>query len=412
MPPTEHGAGQTTQLPLLFTPMSLRGLTVRNRVVVSPMCQYRSVDGGPTDWHLVHLGKFAMGGAGIVFGDETAVEERGRKTHSCAGIYSDGHIQRYRRITDFLKSLGAVPAIQLGHAGRKASCHGAMRNWEPLTEADAAHGLTPWIGIAPSPIPSGPGAHVPHELTVSDIRAVLEGWRVAAQRAMDAGFDICEIHGAHGYLIHQFLSPIANKRTDAYGGDRAGRMKFALEVAEVVRAAWAQDRPVFFRISAVDGRGGEWFVDDSVVLATELKARGIDIIDCSSGGMQGTSSFLPIPRVPGYHVSYASRIRREVGIKTIAVGLITSPHHAEGILQAGDADLIALARGIMYESDWPAHAAASLGVPGHYELFPPDYAYRLYGRDQSRSGYPPGSRVSIPHSLQVEMPYEWPGTRE
>ncbi len=395
-------------LPLLFTPLKLRGLTVRNRVVVSPMCQYRSVEGGPTDWHLVHLGKFAMGGAGIVFGDETAVEARGRKTHACAGIFLDDHIPQYRRITDFLKSLGAVPAIQLGHAGRKASCHGAMRNWTPLTDEDAAIGLPPWTGIAPSPIPSGPGARTPHELTIPEIRDVLERWSIAARRATDSGFDVCEIHDAHGYLIHQFLSPIANKRTDGYGGDRAGRMRFALEIAEVVRSNWPADRPVFFRMSVVDGRGGEWVVEDSVALSIELKARGIDIVDCSSGGLQGNSTFPLVPRVPGYHVSYASRIRREAGVGTVAVGLITSPHHAESILQAGDADLVALARGIMYESDWPAHAAAALGVPNHYDLFPPDYAYRFNGRDRTRSGYPRGCDVGIPHSPNEEIPYQWP----
>lgn len=402
--------------PLLFTPITLRGLTVRNRVVVSPMCQYRSVDGGPTDWHLVHLGKFAMGGAGIVFGDETAVEARGRKTHACAGLYSEHHVREYRRITDFLRSMGATPAIQLGHSGRKASSHGAMRDWEPLTAADTEIGLPPWIGLAPSPLPAAPGAHVPHEMTQADISDLLDTWRVATLRAVDAGYDICEVHGAHGYLIHQFLSPVTNKRTDAYGGDRPGRMRFALETAEVVRAAWPQDKPVFFRVSVVDGHGGEWMVEDTIALATELKVRGIDAIDCSSGGIQGPSGFPLVPRVPGYHVSYASRIRREVDIMTVAVGLITSPDHAESILRARNADLIALARGVMYQCDWPVHAAARLGVANHYDLFPPDYAHRLHGRDQSSSGYPWGAKVSIPHGLNEGVPYEWPadglGTRD
>ena len=401
-----------SSVPLLFQPMALRGLTIRNRVVVSPMCQYRSVDGGPTDWHLVHLGRFAIGGAGVVFGEETAVEARGRKTHACAGLYTDEHVRQYRRITDFVKSLGATPAIQLGHSGRKASTHGATRDWAPLTPADAALGLPPWTGIAPSPLPASPGAHVPREMTLADIAEMHELWRVATCRAVDAGYDICEIHGAHGYLIHQLLSPVSNKRTDAYGGDRAGRMRFALEIAEVVRAAWPKERPLFFRVSVVDGRGGEWVVDDTLALATELKARGVDVIDCSSGGIQGSSAFPLVPRVPGYHVSYASRIRREVGIKTLAVGLITEADHAESILQAGDADLVALARGLMYQSDWPAHAAAQLGLQRHYDLFPPDYAYRFYGREKSRSGYPAGTEVSIPHSLNDVVPYEWPKPRK
>jgi 2,4-dienoyl-CoA reductase-like NADH-dependent reductase (Old Yellow Enzyme family) len=412
MRPDERQPSEQNQLPLLFTPLQLRGLTVRNRVVVSPMCQYRSVEGGPTDWHLVHLGKFAMGGAGVVFGDETAVEARGRKTHACAGLYTDDHVRQYRRITDFLKSMDATPAIQLGHSGRKASCHGAMRNWAPLAPADADIGLPPWKGVAPSPLPSAPGAHIPHEMTAGDIREMLETWRVATLRAVDAGYDICEIHGAHGYLIHQFLSPVSNTRSDSYGGDRAGRMRFALEVAEVVRAAWPQDRPVFFRASVVDGRGGEWIMEDSLALATELKARGIDAIDCSSGGIQGSSAFPLVPRVPGYHVSYASRIRSEIGVKTIAVGLITDPDHAEDILQEGDADLIALARGLMYQADWPAHAAARLGVPRPYDLFPPDYAYRFYGRDNSRSGYPAGAEVTIPHGPDESVPYTWPSLQK
>jgi 2,4-dienoyl-CoA reductase-like NADH-dependent reductase (Old Yellow Enzyme family) len=395
-------------LPLLFSPLALRGITARNRIVISPMCQYRSVAGGPTDWHLVHLGKFAMGGAGIVFGDETAVEERGRKTHHCAGIYDNRHVLQYRRITDFIRSMGAIPAIQLGHSGRKASTHGAMRNWAPLGSDDAKDGFPPWIGVAPSALPVEPGAHTPTAMSRDDIAQVLGAWTEAVKRSLDAGFDICEIHGAHGYLIHQFLSPVTNKRTDAYGGNRAGRMRFALEVAEAVRATWPSDRPVFFRASVVDGRGGEWVMEDTIDLAFKLKERGIDLIDCSSGGIQGSSAFPLIPRVPGYHVSYSARIRRTVEIKTMAVGLITDPHHAEAILHAGDTDLVALAREVLHQSDWAVHAATALGVARPYDLLPPDYAYRLYGRDKSRSNYPAGTPTQIPHSSDNFVPYSWP----
>ena len=246
----------TAARPLLFTPITLRGVTARNRVVVSPMCQYVSVDGGPTDWQFVHFGRYAMGGAGIVFGEETAVEARGRKTYHCAGIWNDHQARAYRRITDFIKEMGAVPAIQLGHCGRNAGSHGAMEEWRALDERDARAGMPPWRGLAPSPLPARRGFPVPIEMDHDDIRTVLAAFRDAARRATDAGYDICEIHGAHGYLIHQFLSPVSNRRTDAYGGSRENRMRFALEVAETVRAAWPQDRPLFFRVSAVDGKGG------------------------------------------------------------------------------------------------------------------------------------------------------------
>jgi 2,4-dienoyl-CoA reductase-like NADH-dependent reductase (Old Yellow Enzyme family) len=399
-------AGCTPTMPLLLSRIQLRGLSARNRIVISPMCQYRSVAGGPTDWHLVHLGKFAMAGAGIIFGDETAVEERGRKTHDCAGIYDDRHIAQYRRITDFIRAMGSIPAIQLGHSGRKASSHGAMQNWAPLTPANALPGREPWIGVAPSAIPVSKDAHTPHELTRDDIAKVQLAWSDAAKRALQAGYDICEIHGAHGYLIHQFLSPVTNKRSDAYGGDRQGRMRFAIEVSEAVRAAWPADRPVFFRCSAADGKGGIWDLEDTIELARALKDIGIDAIDCSSGGIQGNSAFPLIPRVPGYHVPYAAHIRREIDIATIAVGLITDPHHAEAILQAGSADLIAIAREAMANPNWPASAADALNVDSR-ALLPPDYAYRLRGRDRTTSDYPHGTAVTIPLTNDRQEAYAW-----
>jgi 2,4-dienoyl-CoA reductase-like NADH-dependent reductase (Old Yellow Enzyme family) len=392
--------------PLLLRPIQLRGLSARNRIVISPMCQYRSIAGGPSDWHLVHLGKFAMAGAGIIFGDETAVEERGRKTHDCAGIYDDRHIAQYRHITDFIRAMGSIPAIQLGHSGRKASSHGAMQNWVPLTAANALPGREPWIGVAPSAIPVSSDAHTPHELTHDDIAEVVRAWSDAAKRAVQAGYDICEIHGAHGYLIHQFLSPVANRRSDAYGGDRRGRMRFAIEVAEAVRAAWPADRPVFFRCSVVDGKGGIWDLEDTIDLAKALKDIGIDAIDCSSGGIQGNSAFPLIPRVPGYHVPYAAHIRGEVDIATIAVGLITDPHHAEAILQAGSADLIAIAREAIANPNWPASAADALNADSR-ALLPPDYAYRLRGRDRTTSGYPHGESVTIPLTRDRQEAYAW-----
>lgn len=369
------------KLPLLFRPMSWRGVTVRNRIMASPMCQYMSEDGMPTDWHFVHLGRLAFGGTGLVFYEETAVEERGRKTYGCAGLWRDDQISAFRRIADLIRSVGATPAIQLGHSGGRAASHGAMRDWTPLTEADTAHGLPPWKPVSASAISVGPGRQTCHPLTPREIQDVVAHWADAARRCDRAGFDVLEIHGAHGYLIHQFLSPITNKRDDAYGGDRNGRMRLALEIAEAVRAAWPAHKPLFFRVSSVDGRGGIWDVDDTVALAAALKARDIDAIDCSSGGISGDSAMPIVPRVPGYHMPFVRRVKKEVGIATIAVGLITEPRQAEDILRSGDADIIAMARELMYHADWPAHAAHALGVEDPFELLPPAYAFRLRRRE-------------------------------
>lgn len=369
--------------PLLFTPFTMRGVTAKNRIVVSPMCQYHSVDGGPTDWQLMHLGRLAAGGSGIVFGEETAIEDRGRKSYDCAGIWDDRHVAEYRRITDFIREQNAVPAIQLGHAGRKASCHGAVENFRPLTDADAADGLSPWQGLAPSPLFEAERRHLPKEMDRDDIRAVLDAWREAVRRSEDAGYDFLEIHGAHGYLIHQFLSPCSNRRTDAYGGDLEGRMRFALEIAEVVRAAWP-DKPLSWRASCVDGEGGRWTLEDTVALSRALKERDIDMIDCSSGGVTGDSNMPLVPRVPGYQVGFSERIRREVDIPTIAVGLITEPRQAEEILQKGQADLVAMARELLVNAEWPVMAAQELGVDDPFGAMPLEYAHRLRQREKHK----------------------------
>jgi len=383
--PGGAGPQASAGLPLLLSPCTLRGLTLRNRVVVSPMCQYASRDGAPGDWHLVHLGKFALGGAGLVFCEETAVEERGRKTHGCAGIYADGHVPAYRRITDFIRGAGAAPGIQLGHAGRKASCGPPWTNFRPLTEDDARRGMAPWRGVSASMLPAKAGALVPEALDGDQIRAMVETWRRAAVRSVDAGFEVCEIHGAHGYLIHQFLSPLANRRGDEWGGSLAGRMRFALAIAEAVRAAWPADRPVFFRVSAVDGEGGSWDMDDTVALARALRERGVDVVTCSSGGINGPLNMAVVPRVPGYQVPYAERVRREAGVAACAVGLITEPAQAEAVLREGRADLIALARELMVDPNWPVRAARELGMPQPLDLLPPDYAWWLKRREDIRA---------------------------
>jgi 2,4-dienoyl-CoA reductase-like NADH-dependent reductase (Old Yellow Enzyme family) len=375
----------TSDIPLLFQPITIRGMTSRNRIVASPMCQYHSDDGGPTDWQMMHLGRLATGGSGIVFGEETAVEAIGRKTYACAGLYKDEHVAAYRKLTDFIRLQGAVPAIQLGHAGRKASCHTAVEAWRPLRDEDAADGMPPWQGLAPSALPEPPRRFLPKEMDQSDIKSVLEAFRIATLRSADAGYDIVEVHGAHGYLIHQFLSPISNQRTDGYGGDIQGRMRFALEVAEVVRAAWPVDKPVFYRISAVDGEGGVWNLDHSVELSKALKDRDMDLIDVSSGGISGNTDMPKIPRVPAYQAAFASRIRKQADIMTIAVGGITEAAQAEKILQDGDADMVALARELLWNADWPAHAAHALGLDDPFGYQPHEYAYRLRQREAQKS---------------------------
>ena len=395
------------EVPLLFTPIKLRSVVVRNRIMAAPMCQYVSEDGGPTEWQLVNFGRFAMGGSGIVFGEETAVEARGRKTHHCAGLYKDSHIAEYRRINDFIKSLDAVPAIQLGHCGRKASAHGPLQDRAPLTVDDARVGLQPWQGLAPSALPASPGGNLPRAMDMNDIRENLAAWRVATQRAIDAGYDILEIHGAHGYLIHQFLSPVSNQRTDGYGGSLEGRMRFALEVTEAVRSVWPADKPLFFRISSIDGTGGEWGMDDSIALSHELKARGVDVVDCSSGGITGDGPLAPLPRVPGYQAGYAREIKRDVGVTTAAVGLITEPSHAEALLRDGHADIIAMARELMDNPNWPLQAARALGVTEPLDLVHAREAQRLRLREQHRKEYPHGIKVDIPFGPDEQIPYSW-----
>jgi 2,4-dienoyl-CoA reductase-like NADH-dependent reductase (Old Yellow Enzyme family) len=372
-------------VPALFTPLAIRGVTLRNRIAVSPMSQYCSVEGAPTDWHLVHLGKFAMGGAGLVFCEETSVSERSRKTYDCPGIYTDAQARAWRRVTDFLHGQGAKAAIQLGHAGRKVATRAPWDGFAPLSEADAAQGRAPWPGIAPSPVPVRPGGPVPREMDAADIRHVIDLHVEAARRSLDAGFDICEIHGAHGYIVQQFLSPITNLRRDAYGGELAGRMRFCLELVEAVRAAWPADRPLFFRAACVDGRGGGWSMEDTVVLAAELKARGVDVLDCSSGGIDGPLTLSLVPRVPGYHVPFAERIRRETGIPTMAVGLITEAAQADGYIAEGRCDLVALARELMWNPNWPAHAARELGGTDPLDLLPESYAWWLRRREEVRA---------------------------
>jgi 2,4-dienoyl-CoA reductase-like NADH-dependent reductase (Old Yellow Enzyme family) len=404
---SDHPGGLRTPIeerPLLFRPITVRGITARNRIMLGPMSQYLSIEGIVTDWHLVHLGQFAIGGAGIVFCEETAVEARGRRTHHCAGIYTDEHVRAYRRITDFLKDMGAVPAIQLGHSGRRGAVRPPWEGRRPLGNEDAGSRYAPWITVSSSAIPHGPGRQTPIALDVQCIKEEIRTWAEAARRSDDAGFDMLEIHGAHGYLINQFLSPIGNRRTDAYGGDLQGRMRFALELVEAVRGAWPDDKILSVRVSVVDGKGGHWDMDDTVVLAKEFKQRGVDFIDCSCGGLEGDSSLPAVPKnVPGYNVVYSDHVRREADVRTIVVGLITEPQQAEAILREGKADIIAIAREMLVDPYWPVHAARALGLSDWLDVLPQNYAFRLYSREQERAQN---------QAVNVEIPFRRKGRTE
>ncbi len=369
--------------PLLFTPFQLRSLTLRNRLVIAPMCQYSATGGMADEWHLVHLGKLAQGGAGLVFTEATAIEETGRITWGDLGLWSDAHIEPLRPITRFIKAQGAVPAIQLAHAGRKASMQRPWHGNGPLDDTDRARGEDVWPIVAPSALPIDDGWLIPHELSIDEIERLKDSWRAAVPRALEAGFQVAEVHGAHGYLIHSFLSPLTNKRTDMYGGSAANRMRFALEIADIVRAAWPEHLPVFFRVSAADGVDGGWTLDDTVELAKALKARGIDVVDCSSGGIAGSATAARIKRTLGFQVPFAERIRRDAEIKTMAVGLILEADQAEQILRQGHADLIAIGRQALFNPNWPVHAHLQLGGDEEFASWPVQYGWWLDKRQKS-----------------------------
>ena len=358
--------------PLLFQPFRLRNLTLKNRIMISPMGMFAGRDGKATAFHLSHYGQYAIGGAGMVMVEATAVEQRGRIGHGDLGLWDDSQIAPLRQVADMLRELGSVPAIQLAHSGHKGSSQSPWDGYESLTEADAARGEAPWPCVAPSAIPYAAGHPLPHALSPEEIEIVLDAWEAAARRARAAGFEVIEIHAAHGYLIHEFLSPLTNFRQDHYGGDLQSRMRFALEVAQRVRRAWPEDRPVLFRASVIDGTTLGWTLEDSAQLTRRLLALGIDMLDCSSGGTAGLDRSQALPREPGFQVFLSSGIKARTGAQTVAVGLITEARQAEEILQKGDADLIAIARVALYDPYWPLHAALTLGAdPGYGHWLPP-----------------------------------------
>ncbi|MGB0852160.1 MAG: NADH:flavin oxidoreductase/NADH oxidase [Pikeienuella sp.] len=367
--------------PQLFTPLKVRELTFKNRIVIAPMCTYSATDGFASDWHLAHLGKFALGGAAAILTEAAAVQERGRITHGDLGIWSDDHAAALKPTIAFLRAQGAAAGVQIGHAGRKASMQRPWFGNGPLTADDQARGDMPWDIIGASPAPLDEGWLTPAEMTDADIHALVEDFAAAARRCDDIGCDFIEIHGAHGYLLQSFLSPLSNHRNDQWGGDLARRMAAPLAVTKAVRAVWPKEKPLFFRISAVDGVVGGWSMDDSVALACELKALGVDVIDCSSLGntSQGATA-APGPRGVGFQTPFSERIRREVGIATQAVGLITDGPTAEAVLTEGRADLIAIGREALYDPFWPHHQAHAMGVKG-YEGWPEPYGWWLSRRE-------------------------------
>jgi 2,4-dienoyl-CoA reductase-like NADH-dependent reductase (Old Yellow Enzyme family) len=343
----------------LFTPLKIREIELKNRIAVSPMCQYSAKDGHPQTWHLVHLGSRAVGGASLVFAEASAVQERGRISLVDTGIYNDAHVESWRPIVEFIRASGALAGIQLAHAGRKASTAPPWQGGKPVAIGEGG-----WEIVGPSALPFDIGYQIPRALSLSEIDVVVAAFRRAAERALAAGFEVIEIHGAHGYLLHEFLSPFSNIRTDEFGGSLENRMRLALRITQAVREVWPAGNPLFFRVSATDWQEGGWELEQSIELARHLKSLGVDVIDVSSGG---NLPHAKIPVGPGYQVPFAATIRKQAGIPTTALGMITEPAQAETILSTEEADLVVLARELLRDPYWPRRAAQEMS----FKLTPP-----------------------------------------
>jgi len=343
----------------LFSPIKLRGLELANRIVVSPMCQYNSEDGSATDWHLMHLGQFSLGAAGLVMTEMTNVSPEGRITLSCAGMYTDAQEKAMKRVIDFCRKYGvAKHGVQLAHAGRKGSTQLPAAGGKPLKLDEGA-----FETLAPSALPYAPDWPAPRAMTKADIERIINAFAESTKRVLRVGYDLIELHGGHGYLIHQFLSPLSNRRTDDYGGSLENRMRFPLQVFAAMRAVWPSDKPMGARISAADWVDGGWNIDETVVLARELKKLGCDYVDCSSGGLDAGQK---VPFAPGYNAPFAERVRKEADIATMVVGLIASPRLCEDIIASGKSDFVCLARGAMWNPRFAWHAAEELGAETAY----------------------------------------------
>jgi 2,4-dienoyl-CoA reductase-like NADH-dependent reductase (Old Yellow Enzyme family) len=375
--------------PMLFEPMTLRDVTLKNRIVVPPMHQYSAVRGFPTDWHLMNAGKFAAGGAGLVVVESTKVERRGCGTLGDLGIWDDKFVEPLSRLVKFIKQQSAVAGIQLGHSGRKAR---ANRPWEgdgPLKRTEAIDDWEAWQPVAPSAIAHSEKWAVPRALETREVKDLVQAWGNAARRAHEAGFDVLELHGAHGYLVHEFLSERSNQRTDEYGGSEGNRMRFLIEVAEAVRTHWPERKPLFVRLSVEDNAG--WGPEQSAKIAKILKTKGVDVIDCSSGGITDTAPILGKEIKYSYQVPLSDYVRRNADIMTMAVGLIIHGDQAEQILRDGQADLIAVGREILNNPNWPMDAALKLGVEGSFRSVPPQFGWWLGTRAKRGFGTQPST---------------------
>lgn len=367
----------------LFTPLHIGAVTLPNRVVVSPMSQYIARDGYANDWHFAHLSRFALGGAGLVFTEATAVEARGRRTHGDLGLWEDAQIEPLARIATFLASEGTVPGIQLAHAGRKAAERRPWHGETPVDDVDVSErGEAPWGAIAPSAIPYGESWPVPAAMSLADIDQLVSAFASAAARAREAGFKVIDIYAGHGFLLHQFCSPVSNQRTDGYGGSRENRMRLALEVVSAIRREWPRDLPLMYRASATDWIDGGWTIEDTVVLSRELKACGVDVMDCTSGGIGGEQKPQRMPLGQGFQVPFAEQVRREAAIATMAVGFVWDPAFANEVITTGRADLVALAREMLNNPNWPLHAARELGLDSEFDRWPPQFGWWLQRRER------------------------------
>ncbi|MEM7427429.1 MAG: NADH:flavin oxidoreductase/NADH oxidase [Pseudomonadota bacterium] len=364
----------------LFSPLTLRGVTFKNRIAVSPMSQYRAVNGYANDWHMVHLGRFAMGGAALVFAEATAVQDHGRRTHGDLGLWEDGQIEPLLPVTRFLSAEGAMPGVQLGHAGRKAS---ERRPWHGETPVDAedveVRSEHPWRAFGPSPLPYADGWPAPQEMSEADIAETIAAFGSAARRANEAGFKIIEVYAAHGFLIHQFLSPLANERQDEWGGPEGGR-KFAVAVAESIRANWPEDLPLIFRLSATDWVDGGIEAEDTVETAKALQAAGVDMIDCSTGGIGGRERPRRMTLGQGFQAPFAAQVRSQADMPTMSVGFLWDAEVCEQIIADNQADMVALARELLDDPNWPLHVAAQLGADQDFAAWPEESGWWLNKR--------------------------------
>lgn len=358
----------------LFTPFTLRGVTMRNRIMMAPMCQYQAVDGVPTEWHMMHHGRYATSGIGSAVVEATGISAQGRVSIGCPGLYNDEQVAAWSAITSLYRSQDIPVFVQLNHAGAKAS---TARPWEgagPLVEGSDE---PPWPTVAPSAVAAREGWHVPSALTQPEIAQIIADFAAAATRSIEAGFDGIQIHGAHGYLLHQFMSPWSNRRDDEYGGDLEGRMRLPIEVARAIRAVLPEGMPLIYRASCADGEGGGLTLDDTVVLAARLKEEGVDLFDASGGGIPAGVRITKAKVEPGFQIPFAARIRQDTGLPTVAVGMITDPKLANDTVAEGKADLIALARGLLRDPVWPVTAAQALGHLAPASILPEHYAFYL-----------------------------------